>query len=207
LWLHQYIGSRTTVDLGVPVDIELHSALPWNGEVTLRLGSTSPAESTLHLRLPSWCSHSGVQLEINREPFTQRPSIPDYPPTGSGYDPRLSQFISIRRSWTPGDTLRLQLDLPILLRRAHPKIKGHRGKAALTRGPLVYCLESIDNPGIDIFTARLDPASLRPEKAPDLLGGAWILRGQTTDGQAITAIPYHLWANRGPSQMTVWVNI
>jgi DUF1680 family protein len=78
---------------------------------------------------------------------------------------------------------------------------------ALTRGPLVYCLESIDNPGLHLFAARLDPATFQPEFEPELLGGVWVLRGRTHQGQPCTAIPYYAWANRGPSQMTVWVRV
>jgi len=72
---------------------------------------------------------------------------------------------------------------------------------------LVYCLESVDNPDMDIFTAKVDTASLQPELLPDLLGGTIVLRGQTTDGKPLTFIPYQLWGNRGESQMTVWVNV
>ena len=207
LWVHQYIGNRTTVDQGNPVHIDLQSGLPWQGEVTLRLEPEVLTEFTLHLRLPSWRTETGVSLEINGEPFEHLSAGPALSATASGFDPRLSQLVSIQQNWRPGDTIRLQLDLPIVLRRTHPRVKGHGGKAALTRGPLVYCLESIDNPDLDIFTARLDPASLLAEQAPNLLGGIWVLRGQTIQGEPITAIPYHLWANRGPSQMTVWVTI
>jgi hypothetical protein len=102
--------------------------------------------------------------------------------------------------------IELTYDMPIFQRHAHTKVKGHRGKVALTRGPLVYCLESTDNPGVDIFSARLDPTNLPAEPAPHLLGGISVLKGTTLDGQPLTFIPYHLWANRGESQMTVWVN-
>ena len=101
----------------------------------------------------------------------------------------------------------MNLDMPVNLQHVHPKVKGYRNKVAVTRGPLVYCLESIDNPDVDIFSTRLDTTSLQSEPAPEMLGGITILSGQTMDGQALTFIPYHLWANRGESQMTVWVNI
>ncbi len=100
----------------------------------------------------------------------------------------------------------MDFDLPVNLHQVHPKVKGYHHKVAVTRGPLVYCLESIDNPDVDIFSTRLDTTSLQSEPAPEMLGGITILRGQTVGGQALTFIPYHLWANRGESQMTVWVN-
>jgi DUF1680 family protein len=85
-------------------------------------------------------------------------------------------------------------------------VKGHAGKVALTRGPLVYCLESVDNPGLDIFAVQLDPASLHDEFVPNLLGGIVVIHGKTMDGKPLKFIPYFLWANRGESQMTVWVH-
>jgi hypothetical protein len=70
----------------------------------------------------------------------------------------------------------------------------------------VYCLENIDNPGVNIFAAQLDPASLVPTFDKSMLGGIIKLQGATKDGTPLTFIPYFLWGNRAPSQMTVWVN-
>jgi hypothetical protein len=85
-------------------------------------------------------------------------------------------------------------------------VGGHAGKVAVTRGPLVYCLESVDNPGVDIFSARLVPASLQTEFTRDLFGGCTLIHGRTIDGKRLKFIPYSLWANRGESEMTVWLN-
>jgi hypothetical protein len=126
--------------------------------------------------------------------------------TASGYDPRQAEYESISQVWSPGgETLEFSFDTSIRLRRAHPKVKGHAGKVAVTRGPLVYCLESVDNPGVDIFAAQLDTTSLHDEFIPDLMGGCVIIRGQTIDGKPLKFIPYFLWGNRGESQMVVWV--
>jgi len=127
--------------------------------------------------------------------------------TASGYDPRQSNFETISRVWSPkGETLEFNFDMSIKMRYAHRKVKGHAGKSALTRGPLVYCLESVDNPNVDIFTAQLDTSSLHDEFVPDLLDGCVVIHGKTMDGKPLKFIPYFLWANRGESQMTVWVN-
>ena len=95
--------------------------------------------------------------------------------------------------------------MPIRLSRAHPKVQKHARKAAITRGPIVYCLESVDNPGVDIFTVNIAPTSLRAENDKSLLGGITILRAESTQHEQLIFIPYHLWGNRGPSQMNVWV--
>ena len=188
LWIHQYINSETTVDIGVPVQIQVESGLPWSGQVRIFIRPETEKEFTVHLRLPSW---------IN---------TPDEQTTACGFDPRRAHFESVCRVWSPeSDPLAYDFDMSIKLRRAHPKVKGHAGKVALTRGPLVYCLESVDNPGIDLFTAQLDPRSLDEEFNPDLLGGCVVIHAKTTTGQPLKFIPYFLWANRGESQMTVCV--
>ncbi len=96
--------------------------------------------------------------------------------------------------------------LEVNARRAHPKVKGHLGKAAIMRGPLVYCLESTDNPNVDIFNGKVNADSLKPVFTKTDLGEIVKLNGISLDGQPLTFIPYYIWGNRGESQMTVRVN-
>jgi len=191
LWIHQFISSEASVDPGVSVKINIESELPWNGKVRIHVKPEEKREFTIHLRKPSWDS----------------PNQQSEQATASGYDPRKANYETIRRMWSPeGEMLEFNFDMSIQLRRAHPKVKGHSGKVAITRGPLVYCLESVDNPDVDIFTAQLDPSSLRDEFVPDLLGGIIIIHGKTADHKPLKFIPYFQWANRGESRMIVWVN-
>jgi DUF1680 family protein len=206
LTVHQYISSQVDLTLaGAPLRIELASGLPWEGQVSLRLEPAAAVEFTVALRIPSWAA-PGSRVTVNEQPVELPPPPAGLSQTASGYDPRLSRFLELQRTWSPGDHIQMLLEMPITLHRAHPRVRGHAGKVALSRGPLVYCLEGVDNPGVDIFTARLRPDSLRPEPAPHLLGGITLLRGETDTRLPLTFIPYHLWANRGESQMTVWVN-
>lgn len=220
IWLHQYISSQVCLPTQPGFALKIESKLPYSGKVIIRLNPITPAAFTIHLRLPSWCNliEGRTITNLNSEPrgihillngkncqLPPQPRVSGAP--ASGYDPRTSQFLSLERTWSAGDIIELDMEMPILLRRAHPKVKGHRGKVALTRGPLVYCLESIDNPNLDIIKAHISPQTLITEFDPNILGGIWVLRGLTTTDQPFTAIPYSLWANRGKSQMTVWVNI
>jgi hypothetical protein len=225
VWIHQYISSEATVDVGMPVKIRIVSELPWNGKVRIHIDPAEKRRFKLHLRTPSWgrisvypyepirkqmeangnyhFSHhvdfaTGIH-EIGREVFLESEKH-------KTYDPRCSFFTTIDLPWSPGDIIEVEIDVSIKLLHAHPKLKGHSGKVTVTRGPLVYCLESVDNPDVDIFTAQLDPASLRDEFLPDLLGGCIVMHGKTMEGKPLKFIPYFLWANRGESQMTVWVN-
>jgi len=202
--LHQYISSTLEQD---GLRLELESGLPWEGSARLAVTAVpAPAgEWDVLLRQPVWAA--SMRVSINGAPAVQYPAPqPNSQPTGSGFDPRPARFISLRRAWQPGDVVEMGFDMPVRLLRAHPRVRGHAGKVAVTRGPLVYCLESVDNPGADIFSARLNPGTLVPAHQPDVLGGATLLYGKTASGAPLVLIPYMLWGNRGPSRMTVWVN-
>jgi hypothetical protein len=111
------------------------------------------------------------------------------------------------------------LNLPMLVRRviAHPNVKADRGKVALQRGPLVFCLEWPDNDGKILNLVIPDDAKLKAEYRPELLNGVMVITGtarlakRTTNGDIVltgkkpfTAIPYYAWAHRGRGRMTVW---
>ena len=186
IWIHQYISSETTIN---DVKIKIESELPWNSKVRIHVIPKTQKEFSIHLRKPSW-DHVKEQQTV------------------LGYSPREADYEVINRVWSPeSETLKFNFDMSIKLRHAHPKVKGHTGKVAISRGPLVYCLESVDNPEVDIFTAQLDPSTLRDEFVPDLLSGCVVIHGKATDGKLLKFIPYFLWANREESQMTVWVNV
>ena len=192
LWIHQFVSSETTIVIGVPVKSKSNPSCP--GMEKRRF--TSNLKRRKNSKSTYVCLHGIHRIQSEMQM------------TASGYDPRKSNYEVISQVWSPeGETLEFDFDMSIRLRRAHPRVKGHAGKVALTRGPLVYCLESVDNPDVDIFTAQLDPSSLRDEFVPDLLGGCMVIHGNTTDDKPLKFIPYFLWANRGESQMTVWINV
>ena len=122
-------------------------------------------------------------------------------------NPNNAKWVSVERQWAPGDQIKLNFDMPVRTYHPHPKIKSLQGKTALTRGPLVYCLESVDQPGINLFSIVLDPEKFVVENAPELLGGVQLIQSQSKHGEPLVFIPYHLWGNRGPSQMTVFVDV
>ena len=218
LTIHQYISSQLeseTIEAedgsNMVVSVEMQAGLPWEGRVLLKMldvvysNPAQPARFDLDLRQPSWCT--GMLVTVNGNPVADAfAKVSEMDSPASGYDPRLAASVSISHPWAAGDEIEISFDMPVRLLRAHPKVKGHAGKVAVTRGPLVYCLEDVDNPGIDIFTARLDPVSLAPVFDASLLDGVTRIEGKTTEGKPLIFIPYFLWGNRGPSQMTVWVN-
>jgi len=204
VWVHQYVGNQMREEKGL--GIKMGSMLPWEERVRIKLEMDSATTFTLHLRVPSWCD--GVTLKVNGESMTiDPPSIPAHPPTASGYDPLTSWYLPVQRSWSNGDVIEVEFGIDIHIRTTHPRVRATRGQAAVTRGPLVYCLESTDNPEADIFKVAMDPDSLQAEHRDDLFDGITVLRGTARDGSSLTFIPYFLWSNRGSSQMTVYTRI
>ena len=127
-------------------------------------------------------------------------------------------YARLPRTWKAGD--RVTLTLPMRVRRVvgHPKIAATQGLVALERGPVVYCLEGVDNDN-RVFDAVLpESAKIRAVHHPELLGGVTMLeitgaarvaRGEngrlTETSTGLMAVPYYAWNNRGLSPMSVWV--
>lgn len=200
LTLQQYVTSAIHLDWGT---LNVDSGFPWNGEIRLTFDIPQPHRTTLNLRLPSWTDH--YSLALNDSPL-QPDSVTEAshsPVTACGYSPLAARTLSITQTWSPGDKLSLTLDMPLRFHRQHKRVPGCGGMDVLSRGPLVYCLESVDNP-LDLFPVTVERDSLKPEWDESLLGGVWKIVGTTTDGKPLTFIPYMLWGNRGPSQMNVF---
>jgi DUF1680 family protein len=190
---HLYIAGEARVPWeGRTVGLRQATAYPWQGRVTLTVEVAQPTAFPLHLRIPGWAE--GATASVNGAPVAAAPG-----------------WLSIAPTWSGGDTG--ELDLPMPVRRIAPPAQAWagRGRTALARGPLVYCLESADNP-IDVHRIVLPPgASLAPEHDAGFLGGVTRLRGQGTNADgggpvAVTMIPYAVWDNRAhDTGMTVMV--
>jgi len=213
--LHLYATGTAAVALpeGGRVRLRIETDYPWEGEVAVRIEEAPAAPFTLALRVPNWCRDAHVELN------------------GSDIFPAMTLRgrAEIQRAWQSGDMVRLTLPMPVDRIVSHPHVLGNRGRMALRRGPLVYCLEQADHPDADVWDIVLpEDAELTPEFVPNLLGGVTVLRGQALAQSteewtrrlyrpkeilreaaarpvAITAIPYYAWANRDPGPMQVWL--
>lgn len=206
---HLYGGISTTVEIaGTTVALREVSTYPWSGDIAIHVDPASPATFDVKLRIPGWSS--GATVLVNGEAV-------DVSATVNGY-------LTIHRVWTAGDVVRLDLPMPPVRLYAHPGVSMDAGRVALKRGPLVYCVEEIDNPGGRVQRLKLPrDAALRAETRADLFDGVVTLKAdalaiaegdwqtlyRTTppseDRTTLTALPYYLWANRGQGSMLVWV--
>jgi hypothetical protein len=205
IWIHQLIGSHVDIQMEIPVSIQTESSLPWQGKFSFQIHTSQPQSLKIYLRIPSWAGNCSIL--INQQEWKHNSNeLHSYEETANGYDPRLSYYLSIERVWEDGDLINMNLEMPIHIHHVHPKVKSCLGKAALSHGPIVFCLEGVDNPGINFETVKVDTKSLIPVFETDLLGGVMTLQGCTDQGQQLKFVPYAWWANREPCPMTVFFN-
>ncbi len=222
VWIHQYASNQAKINLpdGNKVVLQQSTHYPWDGKVDIEiLEAAGKGEMSLFFRIPGWVESGepGLSLSVNGEIVSQ--------PLKPG------SYAEVRRAWQAGDALQLNLPMPVTFVESHPYVSENAGRLAILRGPLLYSVEAVDNPDIDLRDVSLLPDQ-EPEVifSPDLLSGLSVLRlpaevkppssewkGQlyrpyprqdgppTSRPYTLTAIPYFAWANRIPGQMRVWL--
>jgi DUF1680 family protein len=207
-----FAAGGSDIDMGgQTVKVRQDTDYPWNGEVKLAVSTDAPVTFDLRLRMPGWARGNPVSSDLYRfdsktpaaATITVNGEAVDAVPGGDGY-------VSISRAWKTGDSIGLDLPMPVRRVYAHGNVAENRGKVALMRGPVVYCLEGIDNPGVDLFKVTLPrDAELTATHRPDLLNGVTVVQTTGRDDQGrpvkLTAIPYFAWANRAKCPMNVWL--
>ena len=194
-------------------DLEQSGNYPWDGAISIRVTDAPAGTVVLALRLPAWCRTPSLRINGDEIPID---SISE-----KGY-------ARLERVWNAGDEVVLDLPMPVEVVSADPKVKADFGRVALQRGPIVYCLEEVDN-GKNLHTLALaDDPAFRVEHREQLLGGVTVVEargtrvaaGQRTsqslyrqesfspslEETTLTFVPYYAWANRDPGEMTVWVS-
>jgi len=207
IWIHQYIGNSTKIQGLINnnvVNFQMKSELPWKGKVNLVIDVEKQAEFTLNLRIPSWTNN--ITLTINGNP--QKIEIDDSNTkfTGSSIVPMKSKFHEITRVWEKETTIEINFSMPINIHKAHPKVRGNKNKIALSRGSILYCFESIDNPEAKIPYATIDLENeLTQEFDGTILEGIVKILGCDKTSKKLIAIPFYSWGNREQSAMQVWI--
>ncbi|MBB6733822.1 glycoside hydrolase family 127 protein [Cohnella zeiphila] len=189
------------------VRLKQTTSYPWDGTVDIGVDPGGEASFSMRLRIPGWCRKYAVSVNGQPASFTV-----------------VNGFAEIERVWKRGDTVRLDLDMPAALIEAHPNVASHADKVAIRRGPVLYCLESMDNEryaiqrgAVQYTRESLDPDKYRNRKiAPDagfeleqredFFDGAVLIRSKDAEGNDIVAIPYPYWNNRSRGAMNIWLS-
>jgi len=210
LYINMFSGNtlKTTLNNGKAVLLEQQTNYPWTGRVNLKL-IESPADMALHLRIPAWCKQfsiliNGVKLQAQAGE--------------NGY-------VTLNRKWKKNDLIILDLSMPVTLIESNPLVEESRNQVTVKRGPLVYCLESPDLKGAGVFDCAISSnASFVVEdmvignsKIKTLKTNLLMVNNEPWEGQlyreinalkkpiSARLIPYYAWANRGKTDMSVWL--
>lgn len=208
LFVHLYAGSTLTKRVnGKEVDVCIESGFPWNGDVKVKVRAQG-TDFVLALRIPDWCDRyerkgaEGAQTEEK-----------------NGY-------LYVKKEWGEEECLELSFPMEVRLIAVSPLVREDIGKAAVTRGPIVYCLEETDN-GKDLHLLSIaeDGCPAVSEKTicgvpvktvelngfrqkQDGNGGLYhILQPAEKEPVRLKFVPYYTWANRGENEMQVWTRI
>ena len=206
--VHLYVSGEVTAHVGdTVVTIKQETRYPWDGDVAITVELDSTAEFDLRLRIPGWCNDA--ELEINGSPVEHQ--------TERGY-------ALLHRVWQAGDTVALRLAMPVERIYSDRRVRSSTGKVALRRGPIIYCLEEVDNSsGLNAVVLPRD-AELNSDFEESLLGGVATISASakkivrdageslystnpgTLIATTVKAVPYALWGNRERGEMLVWIN-
>ena len=198
LYVNLFLGSTATVDdvAGTTVRMVQTTDYPWSGKVSITLNPSAEKRFALRIRVPS----RGVSKLYTAAPACK--GITSLALNGAPVPPVVDRgYAVIDRTWQAGDRIDLELPMPVQRVKADPRVTADVGRVALRRGPLVYCIESIDQ---NVDLALAPAASLSTRWRSDLLGGVVVLTGSFADGAPLTAIPYYARNNRG-GRAIVWI--
>ena len=202
IFIHQYLGCKVEFDTGQRISIDMESGFPGNGNVKLRIMMKKPEKMKLNFRKPAWAD--GYAMQINGVPISPD-EIPCDPQgiAACGLDFDSSSWLGVERTFSDGDEITLVFSMPVRLLRQDKRIPKCGGKVAVARGPLLFCLEGIQNPPMT-GELILTPGTLKMVNGEGLFEGLPIIEGIATSADILTFTPYFLWGNQGDTPMTVF---
>ena len=201
-----------------PIHVAIDTVYPENGAITIKVKAGTAPGSQLAVRIPGWAKGEAVPGRLYRFADTQSAKVTA---TLNGKPLNVASttdgYIILPGTVSAGDTVKLDLPMPVRKVVSNPGVMDNRGKVAYQRGPLVYCFEGSDQAVKEVFsTVAGSEGTAKP--VSDTLGGITPiavtanavkrvgLGGVTLgDSLTLTGIPYATWANRGASSMAVWL--
>lgn len=201
-----FIGGTLDLSETLGGKIQVETAYPNHGTIRYKFQSShNEMNMTLAVRIPSWSEKTDIYLNGEKIEYT----------VNSGY-------VYISGPFKEGDIVTLELDMEVKRIFAKNDISANNGKAAFSRGPLIYCFEGVDNEE-DILSLRVkkDSAASLNEVTEGILAGTMelTLEGYRLEKEdrpystkrpealpcKIKGVPYYVWGNRGLNQMRVWM--
>lgn len=208
LYVNMYGGNTLATELhdGTKINLEQTTDYPWSGKISMQVKELSKKDAMVFLRIPGWCKQFTITL--NGKILNAKSS---------------NGFVALNVN--ANDKLELDLDMPATLIESNPMVEETRNQVTVKRGPMVYCLESTDLPQHKVFDVVIPSGiKLQPVQMQIAGGNVMALTGEARlldnnqwkntlykevntqlNTVHIKLIPYYAWANRGSTDMTVWM--
>ena len=188
------------------VNISQKTNYPWEGNIKIYLEPKKDAEFYVNVRIPGWARNEPVAsdlykfLQLYEEKVTIKVNSKE-----QAFDLE-NGFARLFRKWKKGDVIELGLPMPVRRVTASENVTADQGKAALQRGPIVYCFEGVDNGGRVLNRLLPDELDFEVAFRPQLLGGIDVLTAKdAAEDTQMVAVPYYAWSHRGIGEMAVWL--
>lgn len=221
IYVNLYISSESTFDVnGKKLTIQQASEFPWEGGVKMNINAPSKTDAYLKLRIPGYTQNRPVPsdlytyLDTKSQPITIKLN-------GKKINYTIDEmgYVTIAKTWGKADQIEIAFPIELEKVKSHPGVTENIGKIAFERGPILYCAEWADNPENKVLSLVLDEnTKFEAKKSDDILGGIYTIEGkakrasrkidgsvEVSKSEKLTLIPYHLWNNRGPGEMSVWL--
>jgi hypothetical protein len=220
IFINLFVASTTKIDLNSKTSVELNqqTTYPWDGNVKITIKPQKKSLFAVCLRIPGWVRNQPVPSNLYSfiNPVKETISIKV---NGQNTDYKTENgYAIINREWKQGDVIEYLLPMNIHRVEANPNVEADVNKVALERGPIVYCLEGVDNNDMSGNLSLPDDVHLSANFEKNKLSGVVVITGEEIVSNSsasglskqpktrpFTAIPYFSWCNRGITQMEVWL--
>jgi len=219
IYVNLFVGSETVFPLQKgSMGFSMKTNYPWNGDVQCKISLQKKEKSMIAFRIPGWAKD--VPSPGSLYAFSEKQvSMPILTVNGIQQDyVEQNGYATIDREWNDGDIIEFKLSMPIRKILSRDELRQNKGRVALQRGPLVYCVEGADNEGKAWnITAPLQSTyttedfSVLDEKVVSIVSNLPVVKisadssAVQTVFQKVRAIPYYTWCNRGSNPMQVWL--
>ncbi|WP_346863675.1 glycoside hydrolase family 127 protein [uncultured Draconibacterium sp.] len=206
LYVNLFVQSSTKLEMeGNEVEIAQDTKYPWDGDIKISVSPKKKTTFSVKVRIPGWSVNTPVpgDLYSYKEKTGTKPVIEI---NGEQVAYSLENgYAILNREWNNEDQIKLTLPMEVRKVKANDLVEDDRGKIALERGPIVYCVEEIDNPAIENLSVS-ENTSFSSNFQADLLAGVELIKAEGPEKEEqFTAIPYYTWNNRGANKMDVWL--
>ncbi|MDE4541148.1 beta-L-arabinofuranosidase domain-containing protein [Thermoanaerobacterium sp. R66] len=209
VFAHLYVDSELKEKISESqVSIKQSTQYPWDEKIDIEVVCEKETEFTLSLRIPGWCKEA--KIKVNNEEIDLNNVM-------------IKGYAKINRIWKH-DKVEVYLSMPVMRIKANPNVREDEGKVAIQRGPIVYCLEEVDN-GKNLNNIVLPTDSKFEIKKDKDLNDVCVIETDafrekyddwndelyksdvkvSYEKTRIRFVPYFVWANRTPGEMEVWV--